>query len=748
MGDYLILVYLLFALAILDLVVGVSNDAVNFLNSAIGSKVAKVRTILIIASIGILAGTLFSDGVMEVARKDIFIPSFFTFDKIIVVFLAVMLTDILLLDFYNSVGLPTSTTVSIVFEILGAAFMIGWLIASADGGDVVFSEFINFNEATKIIGGIFLSVLIAFSFGMLVQYIARLVFTFNLDKSLKRGGAIFSGISISIITYFLLFKGAKHASFMTEDTVAWIKQYIVWLMAGSFIFWGLVTQLLMSWKNINPLRIVVLAGTLSLAMAFASNDLVNFIGVAVAGLQSYWAWADSGMLASEYTMGALGGEVDTPMILLVGAGTIMVLTLWFSGKSRKVTETEVNLGRQGEGEERFRPNLFSRAIVGGAMMIGKVTNKAIPNGTLESIDKRFEPVKVKKEVAEKDRPAFDLLRASINLVGASIIIAYASNSGKPLSTTYVSFMVAMGTSLADRAWGRESAVYRVAGVINVIAGWLMTALIAFVAAALVALILNFTGSWGAFGIAGIAGVVLIMSQRRFRAKEREKKMVDELVSRQLANIDDAIASSKKETVERLEGLKDIVTLSIRSLVGQNGDVLSRNLKILEKQHSTTFKAKGKLVKFVRKMGRGHTEAGKLYLTVYDLMEELESNAIAVARYSKDHVNNHHMPPSREFLDDMLEIDQRISRFFDTVSKSIDKLDFTNSERIAEDKRDLLDFISERLDAQIQLIQDDEVSSRLGTLQTSLLLEMKDMVAITARMLKLYTRYAYRPVEEK
>lgn len=747
MDNYLILVYLLFALAIVDLVVGVSNDAVNFLNSAIGSKVAKIRTIMIIASLGILAGTLFSNGVMEVARKGIFVPEFFTFDKIMVVFLAVMLTDILLLDFYNTLGLPTSTTVSIVFELLGAAFMVGMLISSSSGIDIEFANFIKFDSATKIIGGIFLSVLIAFTFGVIVQYLVRLVFTFNLDKSLKKGGAIFGGIAITAITYFLLFKGAKNTSFLAGDVKEYISQNIYVLLLISFTFWTIVTQTLMWMAKVNPLKVVVLMGTFALAMAFASNDLVNFIGVAVAGLQSYEAWSVAGVAAESFTMEALSESVQTDISLLIGAGAIMVITLWFSGKSRKVTETEVNLGRQSEGEERFKPNLVSRAVVGGVMAIGKASNSMVGSGIKEKIGSRFEPMKVQRAIAEKDQPAFDLLRAAVNLMGASIIIAFASNEGLPLSTTYVSFMVAMGTSLADRAWGRESAVYRVAGVLNVIGGWLMTAIIAFVASAIIALLLYYTGVAGAFSVAALAGLVLVMSQRRFKRAQTEKKATDAKLARQLANIDDVIASSRKETVEQLESINNLVSLSIRSLIGQNGDVLSRNLKLLEKQYNATSKAKGKLMKFVKKMGKGHTEAGKLYITVFDLMEELQSNSIAVAQLCRDHVNNHHAPPSREFLDTMLDVESRLGRFIDNVSRSIDNLDFTNADRIAEEKRDLLDFISENLDTQVTLIQEDEVTSRLGSLQTGLLLETKDMVAIGARMLKLYTRYAYREVEE-
>lgn len=745
MDSYQILVYLLFTLAAIDLVVGVSNDAVNFLNSAIGSKVANIRTILIIASLGIIAGTQFSGAVMEVARKGVFNPEFFTFDKIMILFLAVMLTDILLLDFYNSIGLPTSTTVSIVFELLGAAFMTGWLMSQSMDGQVPFSQYINVESATQIIAGIFLSVLIAFTFGVLVQYLVRLVFTFDLYKSLQRGGSIFGGIAITAIVYFLFIKGAKNSE-QLAGIVSYVKEYTLQILLVSFVAWTIIIQILMSAFKVNPLKVVVLTGTFSLAMAFASNDLVNFIGVAVAGLHSFEIWSVSGVGADSFSMDVLAGEIPTKSYLLYGAGIIMVVTLWLSSKARKVTETEVNLGRQSEGEERFKPNLLSRAVVGSAMAIGKVSAKVVSGDFQAKIGNRFAPLKDGKD-SEQDGAAFDLLRAAVNLMGASIIIAIASNRGLPLSTTYVSFMVAMGTSLADRAWGRESAVYRVAGVLNVIGGWLMTAIIAFVASALIALILFYSGSWGAYSIAALAGLALFMSQRRFKSKERAKKEAEDLVNRQLANIEDVVASSKKETVANLKSMNDLMSMSVRALIGLNGDVLSRNLKVYDKKKLSSPRSKNKLIKYVRKMGDGRTDAGKLYLTVFDLMTELETNALTIARLCRDHVNNHHNPPSREFLDDLLEIEQRFNRIVEGVTRSVDKLDFSNSDRIADDKRALLDLLNEKLEEQVEMIQKEEITNRLGSLQTDILLELKDMVAITARVMKLYTRYAYRPVED-
>lgn len=742
MDTYLLLVYLLFALAIVDLVVGVSNDAVNFLNSAIGSKVANIKTIMVIASIGILVGTVFSSGMMEVARKGIFNPGFFTFEHIMVLFLTVMLTDILLLDLYNSLGLPTSTTVSIVFELLGAAFMTGWLVSiSKDDGVTQFSEFLNFESAFKIISGIFLSVIISFTVGMIIQWLTRLVFSFNIERSMKRYGALFGGLAITMITYFLLIKGAKGSSLVTEGVLDWIKSNTATMLVVSFAIWTIVTQILMSGFKVNPLKVIVLLGTFSLAMAFAGNDLVNFIGVAVAGMQAYGLWSESGVAASELLMTGLEAKVPTPTLLLLAAGVVMVATLWISSKAKKVTETEVNLSRQGEGDERFRPNMVSRAIVGSAMALSRGVGFVVPESARKFSSSRFEQLKL-SHIDEKNAPAFDLIRASVNLMVASILIAYATSLKLPLSTTYVSFMVAMGTSLADRAWGRESAVYRVAGVLSVIGGWLMTAVIAFIAASLIALILFYTGPIGAFALFVVAAFILFMTHSWFKRKSKEDAEGDILTG--AGNIDEAIAATKDDTSKHIKTLNNLVTLSLGALVGDNVDVLSRNMKQLRKRKDKSEKMRGKLVKYIRKMGEGQTDAGRLYINVFDLLQEFESHSSKVITLCHSHLKNHHSLPGREFMDDMITVQNSFKELSEDIIVSIQSLDFSKSEAIRTDKRAMLDFIEDRLDRQVDLIQREELGSRLGSLQVELLLELRDMVAVSARIMKLYTRYANRP----
>jgi phosphate/sulfate permease len=518
---YMFMIVALFTLAIIDLIVGVSNDAVNFLNSAIGSKAVSLRTIMIVASIGIAIGAVFSSGMMEVARKGIFNPGEFIFEEIMIIFMAVMITDILLLDLFNSLGLPTSTTVSIVFELLGASVAIALIKIYQDSASL--SELVNYinsSQAFEIIRGIFLSVLIAFAVGVIIQYISRLIFSFQFEKNIKYTGGIFGGVSLTAITYFILIKGLKGVSFIKPETLDWVDENRLMLLLGSFVVFTLLSQLYISFFKGNILRVIIVIGTFALAMAFAGNDLVNFIGVPIAAWQSYNLWLNSGM-DTQMSMSLLSGAVRTPSYLLFLAGIIMVVTLWFSKKARSVVETGINLARQGEGKEKFSPNLLSRLIVRGTVNISEGVSYVLPKRFLSKLDDRFEKSADKKR-KKIDEPAFDFVRASVNLVVASILISIGTSLKLPLSTTYVTFMVAMGTSLADKAWGRESAVFRVAGVLNVIGGWFVTALVAFLAAATFASIIYYGGIVAIIGLLILAAVLLIRSFVVYKRSEKEK----------------------------------------------------------------------------------------------------------------------------------------------------------------------------------------------------------------------------------
>ena len=735
--------YLLFALAAFDLVVGVSNDAVNFLNSAIGSKVASFRTILIIASLGILVGSSFSSGMMEVARKGIFNPGFFSFEMIMSVFLAVMLTDIILLDVYNTLGLPTSTTVSIVFELLGAAFAVGLLYSFSLGnnGFEQIDEFLNFASAIKIISGIFLSVLIAFTVGALVQYVTRILFTMNFEKNLKKYGPVFSGLAITAITYFLVIKGAKGSTF--KDSLAWIVEDTWTVVAVSFVFWTVITWLGMKFTKVNPLKIIVLMGTFALAMAFAGNDLVNFIGVAIAGKQSYFHWLEMGgthEIAESLNMSFLSEKQKTEPVLLLVAGVIMVITLWLSAKAKKVTETEVGLSRQEDGDEKFRPNFVSRMLVGVGMSFGNALDTALGPKYKNKIESKFVKEKLNKNIDDRDEAAFDLLRASVNLMVASILISYATSLKMPLSTTYVSFMVAMGTSLSDRAWGRESAVYRVAGVVNVIGGWLMTALIAFLASAIFGVIIYYGGFNAIIGLTVLAVVVLVRSHVSFKRQSKEEAESKDLYAKAV-DIENVIDESKINTAKNLDVIRKTTSLSLKSMLGENRDIMLRSFKQLEKLHARNDKLQGKIIKYIKKMEPGQVNAGRLYILVFDLMQDLSQSANLLSSTCTNHLINHHEIPNREYLDILMELDRKLDNYLQRLVNAVESLQFHDYELLVKERNKLIDFVNEKIDIQINHLQHEEVSSRNGLLQTRILLETKDIVEVSAKVLDVYVDYA-------
>ncbi len=740
MDQYLILIYILFALAAVDLIVGVSNDAVNFLNSAIGSKAAPFKTILIIASVGILFGASFSSGMMEVARKGIFNPGFFTFETIMFVFLAVMITDIILLDLYNTLGLPTSTTVSIVFELLGAAFTIGLLASMNSGGAIEISEFINFSSALKIISGIFLSVAIAFTIGALIQYVTRLAFTYDFEKYLKKFGVVFSGLAITAITYFLVIKGAKGSTF--KDDVAWILED-TWMVLGvSFVFWTLVTFIVTRVSSINPLKVIVLLGTFSLAMAFAGNDLVNFIGVAIAGKQSYTLFMESGgttEIAQSLQMTFLGEKQKTETVLLLGAGVIMVITLWLSSKAKKVTETEVGLSRQDDGDEKFQPNLISRGLVGIGIGFSKAFAAVLPATTKEKIEKRFDK-SVKPQLAEKDQPAFDLLRASVNLMVASILISYATSLKMPLSTTYVSFMVAMGSSLADRAWGRDSAVYRVAGVVNVIGGWLMTALIAFLGASLLAAIIFFGGFPAIIILSLLAVAALVRSYLVFKKKAKEDAEAQEAFAPPV-NIENLIDESKINTATNLNHFRKSIDLSIKSLLKDDKDTVRKAFDQLEKLQKKNNKLEAKIIRYVKKMDPKHVLEGRLYIKVFDFTQDLGRSAEVIAKVCSNHVVNHHATPTAAFLTILEECNLQVCDYLKGVHEAIDSLTFTNYEALQGQKERIQLFLNQRLDEQVHSIQKEELSGKNAMLQVRILLQFNQMLDDAEKVLMEYVSYA-------
>lgn len=515
---YLCFVIFLFALAISDLWVGVSNDAVNFLNSAVGAKAAKFRTAIIVAALGVFCGATMSNGMMDIARHGIFQPEHFAFSDLMYIFLAVMVTDIILLDAFNSLGMPTSTTVSMVFELLGASFAFALLKMNGGEGALGFSDYLNTSKALSVIVGIFVSVAIAFTVGAAVQWLTRMVFTFKYSSNLKWKIGIFGGFAVTCIVYFMLLKGIKTMSFMNADVKQWIADNTLIILGGCMLFFTVLMQILHACK-VNVFKVVVLIGTFALATAFAGNDLVNFIGVPLAGMESFLDWKNAGAGdPSTHMMGALNGEARTPFIFLLAAGLIMVVSLATSKKAHNVTKTEINLAKQDEGEEMFGSSRVARSLVRMTSTAASFIVRHTPDSVRSWIDKRFDNTEIEME----EGASYDLVRASVNLVISSLLIALGTSLKLPLSTTYVTFMVAMGTSLADRAWSRESAVYRVTGVLSVIGGWFMTAGIAFTAAFLIAMIMHFGGVVAAVIVVVVGLGVMIHSNLKYKMKNDEE----------------------------------------------------------------------------------------------------------------------------------------------------------------------------------------------------------------------------------
>ncbi len=742
---YIIMLVALFALAITDLVVGVSNDAVNFLNSAIGSKAISMRTIMIVASLGIAMGAIFSSGLMEVARKGIFVPGQYSFDEIMTIFMAVMITDVLLLDFFNSIGLPTSTTVSIVFELLGAAVSVAVIKLYRTTGDYSeLTNYINGDKATEIIIGILLSVLIAFSIGALVQYLSRLVFSFQFEKRIKYAGAIFGGIAISAITYFILIKGMKSISFIGGDAKLYIKENTLVIIFGSFVFWTLISQLIMTVFKSNIFRIIIVIGTFALALAFSGNDLVNFIGVPIAALQSYGLWFDAnqatGILPSDFMMSGLSGKVETPEFLLIVAGIIMVVTLWFSSKAKAVVDTGVNLSRQGDGDEKFQPNFLSRTIVRYAVSLSNGINFIIPKNVQRKIDEQFQKPEITAASKRIDAPAFDMVRASVNLMVASILISIGTNLKLPLSTTYVTFMVAMGSSLADRAWDRESAVYRVAGVVNVVGGWFVTALVAFSAAAIFAAVISFGGII-ALAILFLAAIFLVMRSAIMHSKKvREEKNNKKYNRNDIITIHEITSESSENISKVIGGVNTIFTNTVDNLGLQDLSKLKKNKKNLKKLESEIDELKSNIYYFIKSLDEDSVEASNFYILTLDHLQDMVQSIGFIARNSYEHVNNNHKNLKFNQIRDLKSVDQLIQQIFDQMKVTFDSYSFENIDQLIADNRELLDKVSGLIQKQITRIRTSETSPKNTKLYFGLLLETKDLVTSTMSLLELFQNF--------
>jgi phosphate/sulfate permease len=748
MDIYLIMIIALAILAIGDLMVGVSNDAVNFLNSALGSKAISVKKIMILASLGVLVGSVFSSGMMEVARKGIFNPEMLFFSEIMIIFMAVMITDILLLDFFNTLGLPTSTTVSIVFELLGAAVAVSLIKISANAGD--FSELINYinvSKATQIILGIVLSVFIAFSIGALVQFIARTLLSYNYEKKSKWVGSIFGGVALTSITYFILMKGIKGTSYAKEtydiiggSTIsAFLESEVFMISAVSFILLSIISYFLIFSFKVNIYKLIIGVGTFSLALAFAGNDLVNFIGVPIAAWQSYEAWVASGISADMFSMEVLATKVPTPNLLLFIAGMVMVITLWVSSKAKKVTKTEIDLARQRDTKERFEPNFLSRGLVRFAMNASKFTSAIVPSKLREKINSQFEvPVLQMSSKKALELPAFDMIRASVNMMVAAILISIATSFKLPLSTTYVTFMVAMGTSLSDRAWGSESAVYRVAGVLNVIGGWFFTAFIAFTACGLVAFLIHLGGPT-AIAILIFGAILILVRNYVSHRKELEFEKNSEVLTKSESNsVIGLIEESRSNVSKASKKIKSIFSTSIEGLAHGNLDNLKKNKKSVEKLSEEVEDLRNDLFYFIKNLDEDTIKAASnFYINMLTQLQDITESLQYISKITYKHVNNNHKLLTYNQIKELLEINSKCSSLYDDIKNLFSVSNFGELKSILERKQEFVDFLEEKIDIQISRTKKEESSPKNTTLYFSLLIETKEMIENTMSLLELY-----------
>lgn len=729
---YLIIVGIMMVLAIASLVVGVANDAVNFLNSALGSKVAPRYVIMTVASVGILIGAITSSGMMEVARSGVFHPEMFTFADVMMLFLSVMFMNVILLDVFNTLGLPTSTTVSLVFGLLGAAVSVSvFKIANSDLHTIAdLASYINTGKAMAIISGILLSVAIALVCGTVVMYVTRLIFSYRYQRKIKSVGAIWCGIAVTAISYFAIFKGLKGSSLMDPDVMAWMDTHIMTLLLILFVGWSIIMAILAMCK-INILKITVLAGTLSLALAFAGNDLVNFISVFVAGFDSYENVMINGSGDVNTMMGSLNGAVTTHPAILVISGGIMALTLWFSKKSQTVADTEINLARQDAGAERFGSTSVSRAMVRCALNCNKTYEKYTPKRIQRFVSSRFVPIYV-PEGAHK--APFDLIRATVNLTVASILISMATSLQLPLSTTYVTFMVAMGSSLADRAWGRESAVYRITGVLTVIAGWFLTALIAFTIAFLVALGLMWGGMIAVVIFAVICGYMLIQSSiihNRKVKKEAEREAEEQADAPEQTVIQRCV----REVAETMLQVTTIYRQTLVGLFNEDRKMLKQMVRESEELYRVAHERKHEMLPTLLKLQENYIETGHYYVQVVDYINEVTKALVHITRPSFDHINNNHEGLSKEQVADLELVNEKVGEIYQKINMMLENNDFSQLEEILQMRDKLFDTLAAAIKSQIKRVKAKASTTRSSILYLTIINETKTMVLQTRNLLK-------------
>ena len=736
---FLGIVVFLFLLAIFDLVVGVSNDAVNFLNSAIGSKAASFKLVISVAAVGVFFGAALSNGMMEIARHGIFQPEHFYFQELMCIFLAVMVTDVILLDIFNTLGMPTSTTVSMVFELLGGTFVLALIkIAMDETGMLGFGDLLNTEKALSVIIGIFLSVAIAFFFGTIVQYISRLIFTFNYTGRLKYTIGLFGGVAATAIIYFMLIKGLKDSSFMTAENKLWVKENTLMLTTYCFIAFTVLMQIL-HWCKVNVFKVIVLMGTFALATAFAGNDLVNFIGVPLAGLASFQDFVANGNgEPMGFLMSSLNGPAKTPFIYLFAAGAIMVVALITSKKAKNVIKTSVDLSRQDEGDEMFGSSGVARSIVRNTMNVGQAISKFIPDSVKTWADKRF----CKDVMVMENGAAFDLIRASVNLVLAGLLIALGTSLKLPLSTTYVTFMVAMGTSLADRAWGRETAVYRITGVLSVIGGWFITAGAAFTISAIVVLIMYYGGFIAMFAMIGLVIFLLIRSERMYSKKQKNEKANDTIFKQLLASQDlkERWSLLRQHVNNNHVDMFDFIMATYTQITD---GFINEDIKSLRKAMIRTGEEKQALKKSRRKEIIGLRRIDKFAAIEKNTWFHLGSNSCEQMLYCmkricepcKEHVDNNFKPLSERARTEFIPVRDEMIALMTQARDVIVSGDYDKADAILKDGDGLKVKISTLRRHQMNRIHDESVNVKTALVYLNILQESQELVSSWRHLLR-------------
>lgn len=711
---YLCIVVFLLCLAVFDLFVGVSNDAVNFLNSAIGAKVAKFRTVLIVASAGVAIGAIMSSGMMDVARHGIMQPSNFSFYDVMTIFLAVMVTDIIVLDMFNTLGMPTSTTVSLVFELLGGTFILAVLKVAADP-NLAFSDLLNTDKALSVIIAIFVSVAIAFVFGIIVQWLSRIVFTFNYKRHSRYSIAIFGGIAFTALAYFIFLKGIAKSHYIAEDVRTWVEANTQMLLLATFVGSSVVMEVL-HLLRVNIFRLIVLMGTFALAMAFAGNDLVNFIGVPLAGLDSYndYVANSGGVGVSHFMMDSLNGSAQTPPVYLFAAGVVMIVAMATSKKAQNVIKTSVDLARQDEGDEMFGSSRAARSIVRATQESSSWISQYMPKSIARWIDSRFN----KEEAELNEGAAFDVVRAAINLVLASLLITVGTNYKLPLSTTYVTFMVAMGSSLADRAWSRESAVFRVTGVISVIGGWFITAGVAFVSCAIVCIIMYYGGIVAKIAFMALVVFLLIRSNRKYAEKEKDADKEDVFRLMMRTRDPEIVWDLLAKHVSRTQSF--VTRFAMQNFNAIIDGLESERAKTLRHASNELNKEKTELKKYRRQellaLRRVPTEIAIERNTWFHLGINSSEQFIYCLRRIldpvKEHVDNNFNPLPEEYIEEFRPIRAQINDLMQQTESQISTCRFENYREtlaLADQCKDELSVIRKK---HIDRIQQSKDNSKL------------------------------------